>query len=73
MKDLTQLTRFEDCLSFLYLEKGHIEQHQRSIAYVTEKEGGGWQPRRSVSSGVEFTWGAGLRDPHLRRHLPKDR
>jgi len=38
MKDLTQLTRFEDRLSFLYLEKGHIEQHQTSVAYVTEKE-----------------------------------
>jgi CRISPR-associated protein Cas1 len=38
MNDLTQLTRFEDRLSFLYLEKGHIEQHQTSVAYVTEKE-----------------------------------
>ena len=38
MKDLTQLTRFEDRLTFLYLEKGHIEQHHRSIAYVTERE-----------------------------------
>ena len=38
MDDLTQLTRFGDRLSFLYLEKGHIEQHLRSIAYVTEKE-----------------------------------
>jgi len=38
MNDLTQLTRFSDRLSFLYLEKGHIEQHLTSIAYVTEKE-----------------------------------
>ena len=38
MKDLTELTRFEDRLSYLYLEKGHIEQHHRSVAYVTEKE-----------------------------------
>ena len=38
MDDLTQLTRFEDRASFLYLEKGHIEQHQTSVAYVTEKE-----------------------------------
>ena len=36
MNDLTQLTRFEDRLTFLYLEKGHIEQHQTSVAYVTE-------------------------------------
>ena len=38
MDDLTQLTRFGDRLSFLYLEKGHIEQHLQSIAYVTEHE-----------------------------------
>jgi len=38
MKDLTQLTRFADRLGFLYLEKGLIEQHQTSVAYVTEKE-----------------------------------
>ena len=38
MNDLTQLTRFDDRLSFLYLEKGHIEQDQRSVAYVTEHE-----------------------------------
>jgi CRISPR-associated protein Cas1 len=38
MNDLTELTRFEDRLTFLYLEKGHIEQHQTSVAYVTEKE-----------------------------------
>lgn len=38
MDDLTQLTRFGDRLTFLYLEKGHIEQHLRSIAYVTEQE-----------------------------------
>ena len=38
MKDLQELTRFEDRLTYLYLEKGHIEQHQTSVAYVTEKE-----------------------------------
>jgi hypothetical protein len=38
MDDLTQLTRFGDRLTFLYLEKGHIEQHLRSVAYVTEQE-----------------------------------
>ncbi len=38
MNDLTQLTRFEGRLTFLYLEKGHVEQHQRSVAYVTEYE-----------------------------------
>lgn len=38
MNDLTELTRFSDRLSFLFLEKGHIEQHQTSVAYVTEKE-----------------------------------
>ena len=38
MNDLTQLTRFSDRLSFLFLEKGHIEQHHTSVAYVTEHE-----------------------------------
>jgi CRISPR-associated protein Cas1 len=38
MKDLQELTRFSERSSFLFLEKGHIEQHQTSIAYVTEKE-----------------------------------
>ncbi|MFZ1933686.1 MAG: type I-E CRISPR-associated endonuclease Cas1e [Thermoguttaceae bacterium] len=38
MKDLQELTRFEDRCTYLYLEKGHIEQHQTSVAYVTEKE-----------------------------------
>ena len=38
MKDLAELTRLADRWSFLYLEKGHIEQHQTSVAYVTEKE-----------------------------------
>ncbi|MGE4002844.1 MAG: type I-E CRISPR-associated endonuclease Cas1e [Planctomycetaceae bacterium] len=33
-----QLTRFQDRLSYLYLEKGHIEQEAKSIAYVTEKQ-----------------------------------
>jgi CRISPR-associated protein Cas1 len=38
VKDLQELTRFSDRFSFLFLEKGHIEQHQSSVAYVTEKE-----------------------------------
>ncbi len=38
MDNLMQLTRFEDRLSYLYLEKGHIEQDAKSIAYVTEKQ-----------------------------------
>ncbi len=38
MKDLQELSRFEDRLSYLYLERGHIEQHHQSVAYVTEKE-----------------------------------
>ena len=38
MKDLQELARFEDRVSYLYLEKGHIEQHLQSVAYVTEKE-----------------------------------
>ena len=33
-----QLTRFDDRLSYLYLEKGHIEQDAKSVAYVTEKQ-----------------------------------
>lgn len=37
MDSLMQLTRFQDRLSYLYLEKGHIEQDSKSIAYVTEK------------------------------------
>lgn len=36
MESLLQLTRFQDRLSYLYLEKGHIEQDDRSVAYVTE-------------------------------------
>ncbi len=36
MKDLQELARFEDRLTYLYVEKGHIEQHQQSVAYVTE-------------------------------------
>jgi CRISPR-associated protein Cas1 len=36
MENLMQLTRFDDRLSYLYLEKGHIEQEAKSIAYVTE-------------------------------------
>ncbi len=38
MENLMQLTRFQDRLSYLYLEKGHIEQDSQSIAYVTEKQ-----------------------------------
>jgi CRISPR-associated protein Cas1 len=37
MENLLQLTRFQDRLSYLYLERGHIEQESTSIAYVTEK------------------------------------
>ncbi len=37
MDSLMQLVRFQDRLSYLYLEKGHIEQDAKSIAYVTEK------------------------------------
>ena len=38
MDSLMQLTRFQDRLTYLYLEKGHIEQDSKSIAYVTEKK-----------------------------------
>lgn len=38
MDSLMQLTRFQDRLSYLYLEKGHIEQDAKSVAYVTEKK-----------------------------------
>jgi len=38
MDSLMQLTRFQDRLSYLYLEKGHIEQDQKSVAYVTEEK-----------------------------------
>ncbi len=38
MDSLLQLTRFQDRLTYLYLEKGHIEQDAKSIAYVTEKQ-----------------------------------
>ena len=38
MDNLMQLTRFQDRLSYLYLEKGHIEQDDKSVAYVTEKK-----------------------------------
>lgn len=36
MDSLMQLTRFQDRLSYLYLEKGHIQQNDKSVAYVTE-------------------------------------
>lgn len=32
-RDLQELPKFEDRLSFLYFEKGHIDQHLKSIAY----------------------------------------
>lgn len=38
MDSLMQLTRFQNRLSYLYLEKGHIEQDAKSVAYVTEKK-----------------------------------
>lgn len=38
MDNLMQLTRFDDRLSYLYLEKGHIEQDAKSVAYVTQKK-----------------------------------
>ena len=38
MDNLMQLTRFQDRLSYLYLEKGHVEQDSKSVAYVTEKQ-----------------------------------
>lgn len=41
MDNLMQLTRFQDRLTYLYLEKGHIEQNEKSVAYVTEKD---WVP-----------------------------
>lgn len=36
METLFQLPRFQDRISYLYLEKGHIEQESKSVAYVTE-------------------------------------
>lgn len=38
MESLMQLTRFDDRLSYLYLEKGHIEQNDKSVAYVNEHQ-----------------------------------
>ena len=37
MESLLQLTRFDDRMSYLYLEKGRIEQEAGAVAYVTEK------------------------------------
>ena len=37
-RDLTELPRLDGRLGYLYLEKGHIQQHQRSVAYVTEDD-----------------------------------
>ncbi|QDU60460.1 CRISPR-associated endonuclease Cas1 [Planctomycetes bacterium Pan216] len=38
MRRLTELALFRDRLSYLYLEKGHIEQDAKSIAFVTKNE-----------------------------------
>ena len=38
MESLLQLTRFDDRLSYLYLEKGHIEQNDKSVAYVNQNQ-----------------------------------
>ena len=38
MDNLMQLTRFDERLSYLYLEKGHIEQHDKSVAYVNSNQ-----------------------------------
>ena len=38
MDNLMQLTRFDDRLSCLYFEKGHIEQSDKSVAYVNENQ-----------------------------------
>jgi len=35
-RDLQELPRFDDNWTFLYFEKGHIEQDQMSVAYFTE-------------------------------------
>jgi CRISPR-associated protein Cas1 len=37
VESLLQLTRFDDRMSYLYLEKGRIEQEAGAVAYVTEK------------------------------------
>ena len=34
--DMTELPRFSDRISYLYLEHGHIEREQNSVAYVTQ-------------------------------------
>lgn len=36
-RDLQELARFRDRLTYLYVEKGHIEQEDGSVAYVTEQ------------------------------------
>ena len=36
MDDLRQLPRFDDSLSFLYLEKVRIEQHEKAIAFLDD-------------------------------------
>src|SRR5271157_1383029 len=33
MNDLHKLPRFRDSLSFVYLEHGHIDQHEQAIAF----------------------------------------
>lgn len=56
MDSLMQLTRFQDRLSYLYLEKGHIEQDAKSVAYVTEKK---QQPALllGIALGISFNMG----------------
>lgn len=46
MDSLMQLTRFDDRASYLYLERGHIEQEAKSVAYVTRPQ------RREASDEV---------------------
>ena len=45
MDKLMQLTRFQDRLSYLYLEKGHVEQDAKSIAYIYDREATHPHPR----------------------------
>lgn len=37
IESLHQLPRFQDRIGYLYLEKGHIVQESKSVAYVTEQ------------------------------------
>ena len=38
MESLQQLTRFDERVTYLYLDKGHIEQEHKSVAYVTANQ-----------------------------------